>query len=52
MMNYAVTRARSGEAVLPPPHPHTRWGLAEATMGKPMAFSPLPTTDEVDRLYR
>jgi hypothetical protein len=30
-----------------PPPPHSRWDRAKAT-----TFSPPPTTDEVDRLYR
>jgi hypothetical protein len=31
---------------------HCRWGLAEATTAEAMGFSPLPTADVVDRLYR
>jgi hypothetical protein len=32
-------------------HPHYRWDRAEATMAEATTFSPLPTIDEVDRLY-
>jgi hypothetical protein len=49
VMNYATTQAQpKGVSSMP----HRRWGLAEATLAKAMSFSPPPTVDEVDKLYR
>jgi hypothetical protein len=48
-MDYAATLARPRGEISVPCH---RWSLAEATMAKATSFSPPPTTDEVDRLYR
>jgi hypothetical protein len=48
MMDYAATQARPEGMIST--H-RCRWGLAEATMAKATSFSPLPTIDEVDRLY-
>jgi hypothetical protein len=44
-MDYVATRAQSKGV---PSTPHSQWYLSEATM----AFSPPPTNDNVDMLYR
>jgi hypothetical protein len=48
MMDYATTQAQSG-VISTLRH---RRSLPEATMAKAMSFSPPPTADELDRLYR
>jgi hypothetical protein len=47
-MDYAITRAQS-EGVTSTPSPRHRWDRAVA---RAMPFAPLPTTNEVDSLYR
>jgi hypothetical protein len=49
MMDYAATQARAEGALLPP---RGQWGLAKATVARSTAYSPPPTTNEVDKLYR
>jgi hypothetical protein len=49
MMDYATTQAQSEGVISTLRHRHS---LAEAIMAKAMSFSPPPTADELDMLYR